>query len=603
MLEKIWEYYPLLPEELKGAESNISLLIRQLLYNRKLKTIEEMEAFLFNSLKQADFDPIGDWFFSYDPFLFKDMEKVLSLIIKKIKNEEKILIYGDYDVDGVTSTALLLDTLKILKAKVDIYLPDRVSEGYGLNNEAIDKAKEDGFTLIITVDNGIRNYKEVEYAKSIGLDIIITDHHILPEDLNKLPKCPIINSADINSGYPFKLLAGVGVAYKIVLALISKAKISKEQKRIILEKNLDLVALGTIADLVPLVGENRLFTKKGLEVLNRNNRLGINALLQIISKSDKDLKAWNVAWQLAPRLNAASRIGHANSAFALLNSSDKDKAKDLAHELNKRNTERQEITKRIISQVEAEIDENNLENIIIGTAKELEFWNEGVIGLVAGRITEKYHRPSLIISRIVEEAKYDEKTQEMKAIKTSFKASGRSVEGFNLIEAIEKGSDYLDKYGGHPMACGFSIKDEENYIKFLEVIKEEAKKIDSLILKPKLKIDALLNFSEINMELIMDIEKLSPFGQNNWQAKLSSKNVMLDDISYVGSEGQHVKLRFSQDNIFFSAIFFNGQAICENMEIANYYDLVYYLDINEFNGKKEIQLKIIDIKKYESNNI
>jgi single-stranded-DNA-specific exonuclease len=596
MLEKIWEYYPLLPEELKKAESSVSLLVRQLLYNRKLKTIEEMEEFLFNSLKKADFDPVGNWFSSYDPFLFKDMEKSVALIIEKIKNQEKILIYGDYDVDGVTSTVLMLNILKTLKAKVDIYLPDRVSEGYGLNKEAIDKAKEAEVSLIITVDNGIRNYKEVEYAKEIGLDIIITDHHVLPEDIEEIPNCPIINSADLNSRYPFKLLAGVGVAFKLASALIDKAKIEKSQKKMILEKNLDLVALGTIADLVPLIGENRLLAQKGLEVLNRNNRLGINALVQIISRSDKDLKAWNIAWQLAPRLNAASRIGHANSALALLNSSDKNEAKELAYELNKRNTERQEITKRIIAQVEAEIDENNLEPIIIGTAKEIEFWNEGVIGLVSGKITDKYHRPSLIISRIVEEANYDEKTKEMKAIKTSFKGSGRSIEGFNLIKAIEKTSKYLDKYGGHPMACGFSIKDEKNYHKFKELIKEEAKKIDPLILKPKLKIDALLNFSDINMELILDLEKLAPYGQNNWQAKLSSKNVVLNDLSYVGGEGQHVKLRFSQDNIFMSAIFFNGQAIGEALEISANYDIVYYLDINEFNGKKEIQLKIIDIK-------
>lgn len=597
MIEKTWEHYPLLPEELKNVESNISILIRQLLYNRQIKTIKEMEEFLYGTLKEADFDPVGDWFFSYDPFLFKDMEKAISLIIEKIKNNEKILIYGDYDVDGVSSSVLLLNVLKTLKAKVDVYLPDRVSEGYGLNIEAVDKAKEEEISLIITVDNGIRNYKEIEYAKSIGLDIIITDHHVFPEDENEIPKCPIINSADARSGYPFRLLAGVGVAFKLASALVSRAKIDKEQKRIILEKNLDLVALGTIADLVPLIGENRLLTKKGLEVLNKNNRLGINALLQIISKSDKDLKAWNIAWQLAPRLNAASRVGHANSAFALLNSQDKNEAKELAYELNKRNTERQEITKKIINQVESEIDKDNLEPIIIGTAKETEFWNEGVIGLVSGRITDKYHRPSLIISRIVEEAKYDKESKEMKAIKTSFKGSGRSIEGFNLIKAIEKSSQYLDKYGGHPMACGFSIKDEENYQEFIKSIKEEAKKIDASTLKPKLKIDASLSFSDINEDLLLELEKLAPYGQNNWQAKFSSKNVMLDDVFYVGSEGQHVKLRFSQGDNFFSAIFFNGQAICESMQIANYYDLVYYLDINEFNGKKEIQFKIIDIKK------
>lgn len=597
MLEKKWEYYPSLPESIKETDSSVLVFLRQLLYNRGLKSIEEMENFLSLSLKEANFDPAGNWFISHDPFLFKDMKKAVEMIIEKIKNKEKILVYGDYDVDGVTATVLLLDTLKILKAKVDIYLPDRVSEGYGLNKEAIDKAKEEGAKLIITVDNGIRNYKEVDYAQEIGLDIIITDHHVLPEKKAELPNCPIINSADLNSGYPFSLLAGVGVAFKLASALVYRSKLSSEQKKNVLEKNLDLVALGTVADLVPLIGENRLLVKKGLEVLNKNSRVGLNALLQIISKSDKDLKAWNIAWQLAPRLNAASRIGHANSAFSLLSSKDEKEAKDLAQELNKRNLERQEITQKIIAQVEASIDPENLEPVIIGLAKEDEFWNEGVIGLVSGKMTDKYYRPSLIISRIVEEAKYDETSKEMKATKTSFKGSGRSIEGFNLIKAVENGAKYLDKYGGHPMACGFSIKDEENYKKFVEVIKQEAKSIDKNTLIPKLKIDAPISLSEINIDLVLEIEKLAPFGQNNWQAKLSAINVMLDDISYVGSEGQHVKLRFSQNNSFVSAIFFNGQEICENMEIANYYDIVFYPDINEFNGRREAQLKIIDIKK------
>ncbi len=597
MLEKNWQYYPSLPEDLKQADSYIPLLIRQLLYNRNLKSIQEMEEFLSISLKDADFDPVGDWFFSHNPFLFKDMQKAVELIIEKIKNQEKILVYGDYDVDGVTATVLVLETLKILGASVDIYLPDRVSEGYGLNKEAIDKISEDGTKLIITVDNGIRNFREVDYAKSLGLDIIVTDHHVLPENEEEIPKCLVIDSADPNSGYPFSLLAGVGVAFKLVSALIYKSKLDRENRKQILEKNLDLVALGTIADLVPLVGENRLLVEKGLKVLNKNKRQGLNALIKIISRSDKDLKAWNVAWQLAPRLNAASRIGHANSAFSLLSSEDIFELKELASELNKRNIERQEITKNIMAQVEASIDPENLEPVIIGTASEEEFWNEGVIGLVAGKITDKYHRPSLIISRIVEEAKYDEKEKTMKAVKTSFKGSGRSIEGFNLIEAVEKGAEFLDKYGGHPMACGFSIKDEENYKKFVEVIKQETRKIDPKNLIPKLKIDALISFSEISNDLVLEIEKLAPFGQNNWQPKLASQKTLLEDVSYVGSDGQHVKLRFSQDKFSVPAIFFNGQALCENLEIGKEYDLVFYLDINEYNGKREVQLKIIDIKK------
>lgn len=600
MTKKNWELSLNLPLELKKAKSDLSLIIRQLLYNRGFKTIEQMEFFLANKLPEADFDPVGDWFVSYNPFLFKDMEEAVNLIINNIKEEKKIIIYGDYDVDGVTASVTLLDTLKILKAKVDVYLPDRVSEGYGLNKEAIKKLKEEGANLIITVDTGIRNYLEIDYAKSLGLEVIITDHHVLPDNQSEIPKCLIIDSADPNCGYPFPLLAGVGVAFKLASALIYKAKLDKEQKKLILEKNLDLVALGTVADLVPLVGENRLLVTKGLEILNNNRRLGLNALNKIIGRQDKALEAWNIAWQLGPRLNAASRIGHANSAFSLLTTNNEKEAKDLAEELNRRNIARQEITEQIMSQVEAEIDSNNLKNIIIGLAQEDQFWNEGVIGLVAGKICEKYYRPTLIISRIVEEAEFDQNNDSFKALKTTFKGSGRSVEGFNLIEAIEKAANYLDKYGGHPMACGFSLNDEKNYNKFVEIISQEADKIKADILIPKLKLEAQISLADINIKLAEEINKLAPFGQNNSEPKLTSKALILEDIVYVGSNNQHVKLKFAQRNNnqlnSIEAIFFNGYKVTETMVVGQEYDLAFYVDINEFNGKRSVQLKIIDIK-------
>ncbi len=602
MSDKKWQLSPSLPQKIKTADSDLSLIVRQLLYNRGFKTIEEMDGFLNNQLTGADFDPIGDWFLSYDPFLFKDMKKVVDLIIENIKAAKKIIIYGDYDVDGVTASVVLLDTLKILGAKVDIYLPDRVSEGYGLNNQAIDKIKEDKGDLIVTVDTGIRNYQEVNYAKSLGLSIIITDHHILPDNKKEIPDCLTIGSADPNSGYPFSLLAGVGVAFKLASALIFKAKLTKEQKKTILEKNLDLVALGTIADLVPLIGENRLLTTKGLEILNKQRRLGLNSLIKIISRQDKPLTAWNVGWQLAPRLNAASRIGHANSAFTLLTTRDEDEAKELAEELNRRNIARQEITEKIMAQVEADIDPNNLPNIIIGLAQEDQFWNEGVIGLVAGKICEKYYRPTLIVSRIVEEAEFDQAEDSIKPLKTIFKGSGRSIEGFNLIVAIEKATKVLDKYGGHPMACGFSLIDEPSYQKFVEIIEQEANKIDSLILVPKLKLDVQVSLADINLDLVEEINKLAPFGQNNSQPKLTCQKARLEDVSLVGSNNQHAKLRFAQKNPAsgqvdsLAAIFFNGAKITETMSIGQEFDLAFYVDINEFNGRREVQLKIIDIK-------
>lgn len=599
MNKKNWEIASLLPENLVNEKSDLAIITRQILYNRNISSIKAMEDFIFNHLDSADFDPVGNWLKLYNPFLFKDMEEAVNLIINTILNKEKIVIYGDYDADGVTAAVVLFDTLKILKAEVDIYLPDRVSEGYGLNKEAIDKIKQAGTKLIITVDNGIRNYKEVEYAKENNIDIIITDHHVFPEDEKEIPDCLIINSSDKRSSYPFSLLAGVGVAYKLASALVYKSKLNKDQKKTILEKNLDLVALGTIADLVPLLGENRILVNKGLEILNKNNRLGINALNRIISKSDKPKETWNISWQIAPRLNAASRIGHANSAFSLLTTKNEKEANSLASELNKRNIERQKITEDIIATVDSKIDKDNLPNLIIGLAEIDEFWNEGVIGLVAGRICEKYYRPTLIISRIVLEAEFDKKSDKMKATKTSFKGSGRSIEGFNLINAIEKAADYLDKYGGHPMACGFSIENEENYNKFKEVLERETKLIDASILIPKLKIDAKLKLSEINKDLVLELKRIAPFGQTNPEPKFISENVKLVDISFVGADKKHVKLFFAQEdneNEIINGIFFNAYQKCKDMKIGQHYDIAYYLDINDFNGLSEVQLKLIDIK-------
>ena len=604
-MHKNWKVSEAPPVEFKQSLPEIEGLLLDILWNRGLHSAEAVRAFLSDSIDpnlSLDISGNSSLVF-YNPFLFRDMQAAVNLVIKHIKEGNKIIVYGDYDADGVTSSAVLSEALKTLHAKTEVYLPDRVSEGYGLNNKALTQLHSNGAKLIITVDNGIRNKEEVEFAQKLGLDVIITDHHVLPESREDLPKCPIIDPADTSDTYPWPFLAGVGVAFKLVSAILQQSKLETEQKRLIAERSLDLVAVGTIADMVSLLGENRWLVKKGLEILNQNRRLGLREIFKTAKIAiDKPLESWNVGWQLGPRLNAASRLGHANSAFSLIVADKEDEAKELAFELNSRNQERQQITKNIIADVEKQIDAKNLPKIIIGLAQEDQFWNEGVIGLVAGRICEKYHRPTLIITRIVEEAEMDQENEQIKATKLSFKSSGRSIEGFNLIAAVEECSQHLDKYGGHPMACGFSVASEEKLKNFREAISKVAEaKLTPEMLVPQLQLDAELDFSALNLDLVSAINTLAPFGQHNLQPRFVSKNLVINDIVLMGSEKQHIKLRLSSvDNpalASFWAIAFGSSAEYKELKIGDKIDLAYYLDINEFNGRREVQLKIIDWKK------
>ncbi len=606
---KQWQIFPKADAEFFHANPDIDPVLLQLLFNRGLKDKKGIKAFLDSELEAEKTLVIGENQAPafYDPFLFKNMAPAVDLIIDHIKKGNPIVVYGDYDADGVTSSVILLETLRILRANAEVYLPDRVSEGYGLNKAAINQLVSQGAKLLITVDNGIRNFAEVAYAKSKGLEIIITDHHVLPEDKKEMPDCLCIDPADKNDNYPWPYLAGVGVAFKLISALLSKANLPDKQKQLIMEKSLDLVAIGTVADMVSLLGENRLLVKSGLKILNQNKRFGLNELIKVSKiNSGRPLEAWNIGWQIGPRLNAASRLSHANTAFGLLTTTDQSEAEELASELNQRNINRQQITEEIISQVEAQIDKDNLPNLIVGVAGENQIWNEGVIGLVAGKITEKYYRPTLIITRLIEEAEFDINTKKLVPKKVSFKGSGRSVEEFNLIKSIEACAASLDKFGGHPMACGFSINSEENLNKFIAQIGDLAEKtIMKKDLIPKLKIEMELDFSSVNLDLADNLNRLAPYGQNNLQPRFVSYSLRIDDIMTMGFDNQHIKMRFSQFNSAAQdarslwAIAFGGAESYKEYSVGDRVDLVYYLEVNDFNGRREPQLKIIDLKKYE----
>ena len=553
-------------------------VILQLLNNRGLKEKEEIKMFLEGKYEDA-----------HDPLKFKDMKEAVDLAIKHVKAKNKILVYGDYDADGVTASVVLVETLKTLKANVDVYIPFRTTEGYGMNKNALDEAKEKGVKLVITVDTGIRNTDEVEYAKEIGLDVIITDHHAAPEEKKKWPKCLVINPNLEGEGYPFKYLAGVGVAFKFATAIIDRAKLGRDDKKKLEERILDLVAIGTITDLVVLREENRILVKKGLEILNKTKRVGVQELVSVSQLNNgKLLDTWNIGFQLGPRLNAAGRLDHANTAYELLITKDRVEAKRLAQALNNRNFERQMITEKITEEIIGALEKNQeclKDKIIIavtGHGVEKEAWNEGVVGLIAGRVAEKFYLPALVITV---------------GSKGEFKGSGRSISEFNLIKAVEECSKFLYKYGGHPAACGFSLE-EKNLNSFMEAIRKIAKReLGKLELKPKIKIDAEIDLAEVDEKFIKELEKFAPFGPGNEKPKFVSKKILVMDIMRMGAQNQHIKLRVkSEESSLIYAIGFGQSEQWKHLKIGDKIDIVYYPEINEYNGRRDAQLKIIDIK-------
>ena len=577
MSNKKWVFSKVIPKKLQSKFSDINKVTLQLLYNRNIESNEEIRYFLEPEYTKD----------SLDPFLFKDMEKAVDLIVKHVKNKNKILVYGDYDADGVTSSALLIDVLGSLKANVSIYIPNRVTEGYGLNKPAIEGIKDRGVDLIITVDGGIRNKEEISYAKELGMDVILTDHHVPPENDSELPDCLIINPLVKGNKYPYKKLAGVGVAFKLAKALIGRSKLSDEDKVFLEKRTLDLVAIGTVADCVSLIGENRVLLQEGLRSLNVSARIGVRELIKVAKINSDFLDAWNIGFQIAPRLNAAGRIDHANTAFELLVTRDENEAKSLAIRLNESNITRQNITESIVSEADSQVDESDGNKLIVALSPSIleggESWNEGVIGLAAGRLSEKYYRPVLVLTSSGSE----------------IKGSARSIEEFNIVNAIEASGEHLEKYGGHARAAGFSIKSKDKMVKFLDSMHDLANKsLNKKTLLPTISIEAELDLAEINDELTLELEKFMPFGMDNPKPKFACTNARIIDIMKMGMEGQHIKLRVKdEDSRIFSAIGFGQTEKWQDLKIDDEIDIVYYLEMNRFNGREEAQLKIVDIKK------
>ncbi|HOE81069.1 MAG TPA: single-stranded-DNA-specific exonuclease RecJ [bacterium] len=553
------------------AELNLPFIIEQILHNRGLDKVAEIRQFL------------GLESFSADLKDFSQLSLAVEVIVKHIKAGNLIVVYGDYDADGVTASTILLETLAILKAKTRIWLPDRVTEGYGLNTMAIDELADLGAKLIITVDTGIRNKQEVAYAQKKGLEVIVTDHHRESPEPTEWPDCLIINSTMAREKYPCKFLAGVGVAYKLVQAILERSTLSDNQKKTLERRCLDLVALGTIADCVPLLMENRQLVKEGIEIMNTSTspRIGLKELARVAQISG-EINEWNISWQLAPRINVAGRLDHANSAYRLLTTKDRDEAAQIADDLNQKNNERQQKTQEIIDFCLSELLELQADDsLLVFISPRQDPWPEGIIGLVAGRLAEKTGKPVLVITKSEQ----------------GYKGSGRSnVENFSLIALLEEVASNLDRYGGHAGACGFNLKVQQLPNFLIDIKKLAVKKLAKLDLQPKLLIDAELPVDAIDMSIAEWIEKLAPFGQGNPEPKFVAYHEVIDDINTAGISQQHLKLRFGN----YWALAFRQAENYSDLRPGQIVNIVYNLEINRYNSHAEPQLKIIDLHRTDN---
>lgn len=533
-------------------------LVASLLVKRGLDTVEAAEQFLHIDKKEY-----------YDPFLLSGMEETVERIHRAIKNEEKILVFGDYDADGVSSTTVMVYALQQLKANFDYYIPNRFTEGYGPNEKAFRLAKEQGYQLIVTVDTGISAVHEAEVAKELEIDFIVTDHHEAPPILPDA--YAIVNPKKPGCTYPFKGLAGVGVAFKVAHALLKRVPVEL----------LDIVVIGTIADLVPLVDENRLLAKQGIQALQHSNRPGIRALKKVCNIEDQVLNAEHVGFAIGPRINAAGRLAHAAPAVELLTTSDAKEAFAIAEEIDQLNKERQsivnEMTKEAIEIVENEFPISDNHVLLIGK----EGWNPGVIGIVASRLVEKYYRPTIILS-------YDSETGKAKG-------SARSIEGFDMFENLSESRDILPHFGGHPMAAGLTmqIEDVDQLRQRLHAQAEAVLTSEDFI--PSSHIDVVTSLDHISLDVIKQMEQLAPYGVANPTPKIMIKDVVVGQSRRIGSDENHLKLVFEQNNAKLDGIGFQLGHLYDEMTTNVTLSAVGTLSVNEWNGHSKPQFMLEDI--------
>ena len=541
---------------------NINPIIKTLLNNRGIETEEDILEFLSDKPQKT-----------YNPFLLPDMEAGVDLILSEIKKQSNIWIYGDYDADGITSTSLMMSVLRYLTdaERLNYYIPSRFEEGYGLNKEAIEYIASQGCNLLITVDCGSVSYDEVEYAKSLGLKVLVTDHHNITD---VMADCLLINPKHPESNYPFKELSGCGVAFKVAQALQQKTGMPKQ----VLTEVLDLVAIGTVGDIMPLVDENRTMVKFGLKVLNLARRAGLRKLMDGTSLHIGKISSENISFVIVPHLNASGRIEDASQAVELLlGNCTEERLDEIVDDVIRKNNMRKKLQSEFFRYCQAEIDEDDLDDLILIRAEDA---HEGIAGIVAGKLKETYYRPSIIVTTTGADG--DE-----------LKGTGRSVEGVNLYELLKSQEELFLKFGGHAGACGFSLK-AENFEALKEgLTKEMARRYqedDSIFVK-KYNVDLELDTAEITFDLVEQLEKLAPFGNKNPKPLVSCKDVIICDPKYMGNEMQHLRFNaIGNSGKKIQCVLFGkaGNYDFSKMDVARG-DIIGNLDCQVWQGNKRLQ--------------
>ncbi|MFN2189485.1 MAG: single-stranded-DNA-specific exonuclease RecJ [Candidatus Promineifilaceae bacterium] len=554
-----WELAPEAEFEEKDRIDRYHPVLLQVLFNRGITRPGDISDFLNRR------------YLDTNPFDLADMDKAVARINKAIESDEQIVVYGDFDADGVTATVLLVQALRGLglpRAQVVPYIPDRVDEGYGLNAEALEGIKQQGGALVISVDCGIRASSEAQYAKEIGLDLIITDHHNLGPNLPDASA--VINPWRPDSEYPERRLAGVGISFKLAQALRTKLK---DKAAFSEEDLLDLVAVGTVADLVPLLGENRVLVADGLEEIRRGKRPGIQALLQVAGIKPNAVIAESIAFGLGPRINAAGRLAHAYDAARLLAADNLEQARLHADKLDELNYKRRTITSELYRKAEEMIDPDDPVMVVVG-----EEFISGVVGLVASRLSDRYYRPAIVLEKGDEESR----------------GSCRSIPGFHITRALDDVSDLLVRYGGHSQAAGFTIRNE-NLEAFQERINSyAADKLDEKDLVPIISVDAEVQLADVDWALHDVLDELEPTGINNPRPLLMSRDVRVMNHRAVGSDKSHLQLWIGDSYTGHKCIAFN-QGAWDDI-LPEYIDLVYTVGTNEWNGRRDLQLQVKDIR-------
>tara|TARA_R110001592_G_scaffold16011_3_gene68621 strand:- start:1122 stop:2828 length:1707 start_codon:yes stop_codon:yes gene_type:complete len=550
--------------ELSKSLNNLDLTLTEILVHRGIDTFEKAKSFFRPSLDEI-----------HDPFLMKDMDKAVNRLQQAIENNEKILVFGDYDVDGTTSVALVYSYLKNYYQNLEYYIPDRYTEGYGISYQGIDYAAENNFKLIIALDCGIKAIEKVDYASEKGVDFIICDHH-RPGDV--LPKAvAVLDQKRADCNYPYKELSGCGVGFKLMQAWTMQTE--KDEAKLL--EYLDLLAISTCADIVPITGENRVFVYYGLKVINENPRLGVKTLIDLASKK-KDLTSTDIVFTIAPRINAAGRIESGNKAVEMLVEENKTSALGFGKNINELNTDRKDLDRDITAEALAMIAENTSLQTKKTTVLFQENWHKGVIGIVASRLIETHYRPTIILTE------------------SNGKATGsaRSVKDFDVYNAIDACSDLLEQFGGHKYAAGLTMKLEnlDAFIeKFEEVVNEQ---IDDELLIPQVNIDSKLELTQINDKFYSILKQFAPTGPSNMRPVFMSENVFSTYNSRIVGEN-HLKLEvFQEENpdLKFACIAFNRGHLLDEIAEGVPFSIVYNIEENIWNGNTTLQLSIKDLK-------